>query len=86
MGRSRGCLQVIVFFGRAEVLLGRGRGVLRARYGGGCLQRFGPFQVRRSRWFRLPQGRLEPYDATMNGQLTAAYERLAAAKAGGTHF
>ena len=66
-------IQVVVFFGRAAVHLPRhgtsGSSWLVARYGGGCLQRFGPFPVRRATWFRLPSGQLEPYGEKMNRKL-----------------
>ena len=66
-------IQVVVFFGRAAVHLPRhgtsGSSWLVARYGGGCLQRFGPFPVRRATWFRLPSGQLEPYGEKMNWKL-----------------
>ncbi|CAL1155229.1 unnamed protein product [Cladocopium goreaui] len=75
---------VVVFFGRAAVHLPRhgtsGSSWLVARYGGGCLQRFGPFPVRRATWFRLPSGQLEPYGEKMNRKLNTAYEKLASAQ------
>ncbi|CAJ1367242.1 unnamed protein product [Effrenium voratum] len=68
-------VRVVVFFGRGEVHLRSWRGLLRARYGGGLLERSGPFQARRSAWFRVCSG-LEPYGPASNARLAAAAARL----------
>ncbi|CAK9009326.1 unnamed protein product [Durusdinium trenchii] len=76
----------VVFFGRAEVFLfgaGRSRGVLRERYGGGLLERHGPFHVRRSQWFCMARQGPRPYGPTLNERLSAAHARLMEVAQGG---